>query len=124
MQNKTIALIVTCISLPVIYFFTGPVIIELSNKTGHDLEAISIANKSPFNLAKGESRKLLFGSFSFDSGLPDENIEALVLGKKLSNEDRNYDCGTQKYNRSWGYYTINIECDTIDYQACLELTQP
>lgn len=124
MQNKTVLIVLACLSLPILYLFTGPVVIKLNNKTGHNLNAISICKKPPFDLVKGESKIFLFRKFSFDSGLPDETIEANLLGKPISNDDRNYDCGTQKYEQGWGYFNITIECDTIENQLSLDLVRP
>lgn len=94
--------------------------ISFKNNSNYQLDNMIVADKTIGNLSSQSSSKYFsFDSFTFDTGMPDEDASAEVNGIVISNHFRGYWCGTEKITIDKGIYTIEIEvADTVLFLSC------
>lgn len=94
--------------------------ISFKNNSTSQLNSLVVSDKPIGNLASQSSSKYFsFDSFTFDTGMPDEDASAEVNGIIATNHYRGYWCGTEKITVEEGKYTIEIEViDTVLFLSC------
>lgn len=94
--------------------------INFRNNSSFQINNLIVSDKMIGNLAsQSSSRYYSFDSFTFDTGMPDEDANAEVNGIVVSNLYRGYWCGTEKITIEEGTYTIEIEVvDTVLFLSC------
>ncbi|MEN8192086.1 MAG: hypothetical protein ABFS12_04680 [Bacteroidota bacterium] len=90
------------------------------NNSSYQLNNLTVSNKLIGSLeSKLSSQYIAFESFGFDTGMPDENANAVVNGKTITNHNRGYWCGTEKIKADSGKYLIKIAViDTVLHLSC------
>ncbi len=98
----------------------GPLVISFKNNTGFQLKNILVDNKPIGNLQSESSTKYFaFDTFTFDTGMPDENASAEINEETFTNHLRGFWCGTEKITINSGKYLIEIAVvDTVLFLIC------
>ncbi len=94
--------------------------ISFKNNSTSQLNSLVVSDNAIGNLTSQSSSKYFsFDSFTFDTGIPDEDASAEVNGIIATNHYRGYWCGTEKITVEEGKYTIEIEVlDTVLFLSC------
>lgn len=98
----------------------SPLQISFKNSSSSSLQNLLVGDIVIGDLApENISKRYGFTSFTFDTGMPDEDASAFIGGKLYTNHHRGYWCGTEKITISEGIYLIEIEViDTVLFLSC------
>lgn len=96
--------------------------VKYINLTGSELNAIKIGGQRIGKLKNNqESAYIAYKEYGFDTGMPNEYIEAKIDNKKTHDYSEFYWCGTQKYSVQEGTYEIEIHKIVIEDKIYLRL---
>lgn len=100
----------------------GNVKVKFTNTTGHKLKKLKIGGKKIGVLkADRQTEYIPFDKFQFDSGTPDEQIEATIDGNNTNDYSGFYRCVTDKYSVDEGTFEMDISLIEIDNEVFLRL---
>lgn len=93
---------------------TDYVRVKFTNMTGHELKGLKIGGNRIGTLSINEETAYIpYKVFYFDTGLPDEQIQAKIDHEKINDFSDFYWCGSEKYAVTEG--TFEIEIRKVDY---------
>lgn len=106
----------------VFYFNFKNLHVKFHNKTGEDIDSLTVAGTFIGHLKNGSSTEYInYKEFLFDSGIPYEQISGIVNSKKI--HELNWsDCGTERKKESKGSYIFDLKKETnLKGDTCLYL---
>lgn len=98
----------------------SPLKISFKNSSSSSLQNLMVGDIFIGDLApENISTQHGFDSFTFDTGMPDENASAYINGKLFTNFTRGFWCGTEKITIQEGNYIIEVNViDTVLFLSC------
>jgi hypothetical protein len=96
--------------------------VKYINLTGTELKTLKIGGQRIGKLKNNQETDYIpYKEYGFDSGMPNESIEAKIDNKKTHDYSEFYDCGTQKYSVQEGTFEIEIHKIVIEDKIYLRL---